>query len=48
MQVSRGELDKVRSCKTQLNKMLARVVELKQVRCPAIILSDHTFLALID
>ena len=31
LQVSRKELDKVRSCKSNLNKMLARVVELKQV-----------------
>ena len=31
VQVSRKELDKVRSCKSNLNKMLARVVELKQV-----------------
>ncbi|DBB05585.1 TPA: hypothetical protein ACH3X1_012529 [Trebouxia sp. C0004] len=30
--VSRQELDKVRSCKSNLNKMLARVLELKQAR----------------
>ena len=33
VQVSRHELDKVRSCKSNLNKMLARVLELKQVLC---------------
>lgn len=33
VQVSRQELDKVRSCKSNLNKMLARVLELKQVHC---------------
>ena len=31
MQVARQELDKVRSCKSNLNKMMARVLELKQV-----------------
>ena len=30
-QVSRQELDKVRTCKAGLNKMMARVLELKQV-----------------
>ena len=33
VQVSRQELDKVRSCKSNLNKMMARVLELKQVMC---------------
>ena len=33
VQVSRQELDKVRSCKSNLNKMMARVLELKQVIC---------------
>ena len=34
LQVSRSELDKVRTCKAGLNKMMARVLELKQVSLP--------------
>ena len=36
LQVSRSELEQVRSCKTNLNKMMARVLELKQVIQPAL------------
>lgn len=41
VQVSRSELDKVRTCKAGLNKMMARVLELKQVSlCLACILAN--------
>lgn len=49
MQVSRQELDKVRSCKSNLNKMLARVLELKQVyRTCSCMLSTRRFILHLD